>query len=54
MTIVSFTSDDGHTWEYGGVIASASAGKYGPTEPDLAVLADGATLLCVVRLDGDG
>ena len=54
LTIVSFTSDDGYGWQYGGIIASASAGKYGPTEPDLAVLSDSSTILCVLRLDGDG
>ena len=67
MSVVSFTSPDGYAWEYGGVIANWSDTKgnpwgppgteypmmYGPTECDIALLADGTTLLSVVRMDGD-
>eukprot|EP00928_Gymnodinium_smaydae_P055478 TRINITY_DN39001_c0_g1_i1.p1 TRINITY_DN39001_c0_g1~~TRINITY_DN39001_c0_g1_i1.p1 ORF type:complete len:413 (+),score=45.40 TRINITY_DN39001_c0_g1_i1:40-1239(+) len=57
-SVVAFRSDDGLTWEYSGTIADAAqtpASEEGPNENDLALLADGKTILCVVRLDaGDG
>jgi hypothetical protein len=68
MSVVSFTSADGYAWDYGGVVANGTrdvqgnpfgpAGvehpvMIGPTESDIALLADGKTLLSVVRMDGD-
>lgn len=59
MSVVAIRSTDSLTWRFAGVVANASGpGGYhdsstGPTENDLAVLTDGKTLLCVLRMDGD-
>ena len=58
-SIVAYRStDDGYTWEYSGTIADAASfpqSEEGPNENDLALLKDGTTILCVIRLDaGDG
>ena len=58
-SVVAFRSaDDGFTWDFVGTVldaAHAPASEEGPNENDVALLADGHTLLCVVRLDaGDG
>ena len=59
MSVVAIRSTDSLTWRFAGVVANASGpGGYsnsstGPTENDLAILADGNTLLCVLRMDGD-
>ena len=60
MSIVAVHStDDGFSWQYKGAVANASgAGGYptsifGPDENDIAVLGDGKTLICVIRMDGD-
>ena len=59
MTCVAFRSvDDGYTWTFTGSILDASQApesEEGPNENDLVLLADGKTIMCVVRLDaGDG
>ena len=59
-SVVAFRSTDGVglVWEYAGTIldaASAPSSEEGPNENDLALLADGKTILSVIRLDaGDG
>jgi hypothetical protein len=57
-SVVAFRSSDGLTWDYAGTIvdaAQASESEEGPNENDVSLLADGKTILCVVRLDaGDG
>lgn len=58
-SVVAFRStDDGWSWEFSGSIldaAQAPQSEEGPNENDLVLLADGKTIMCVVRLDaGDG
>eukprot|EP01047_Picozoa_sp_COSAG01_P051237 COSAG01_NODE_5262_length_4376_cov_8.338321_1_plen_335_part_00 len=59
VSVVAIHSTDSLTWRFAGIVANASGpGGYsnsstGPTENDLAILADGQTLLCVLRMDGD-
>lgn len=57
-SVVAFRSTGGLIWDYAGTIVDASqtpASEEGPNENDLALLADGETILCIVRLDaGDG
>ena len=58
-SVVAFRSkDEGYTWQYSGSILDAKhapASQEGPNENDLVLLADGKTIMCVVRLDaGDG
>eukprot|EP01044_Picomonas_judraskeda_P005062 COSAG03_NODE_462_length_7701_cov_5.645883_5_plen_200_part_00 len=59
MSIVAIRSTDGFNWEYHGVVANASGpggyptSAFGPDENDVALLEDGKTLLCVIRMDGD-
>ena len=59
MSIVAIRSTDTYNWLYHGMVANASGpGGYptsifGPDENDVAVLGDGKTLLCVIRMDGD-
>eukprot|EP00038_Savillea_parva_P025505 m.47986 g.47986 ORF g.47986 m.47986 type:complete len:499 (-) comp6947_c0_seq1:76-1572(-) len=64
ISTVSFTSTDGTTWTFGGVIANWSSVSspafgsgpimWGPSESDLVLLSDNRTLMSVVRMDGDG
>ena len=60
MSLVAIRSTDDENWHFAGVVANASGpggypnSSFGPTENDLAVLADGKTLMCVIRMDGDG
>jgi hypothetical protein len=60
MSIVAIRSVDFYTWHFAGVVANASgpggypSTTFGPSENDLALLEDGQTLVCVVRMDGDG
>ena len=56
FSILAFRSEDALKWEYVATIVRGDDNKQklGPTEPDLAVLADGVTVMCVLRLDGDG
>jgi hypothetical protein len=60
MSIVAIRSTDaGDNWRYHGMVANASGpggyptSAFGPDENDVAVLGDGKTLLCVIRMDGD-
>lgn len=58
-SVVAFQStDDGYTWNFLSSILDAAAvpkSQEGPNENDLTLLADGKTIMCVVRLDaGDG
>ena len=59
MSIVAVHSTDGFNWQYKGAVANATGeGGYptsifGPDENDIAVLGDGKTLICVIRMDGD-
>lgn len=59
MSIVAIRSTDNYNWQYHGVVANASGpggypnSTFGPDENDVALLADGKTLLCVMRMDGD-
>lgn len=58
-SVIAFRStDDGYTWTYSGTVLSAADvphSQEGPNENDLVVLADGKSIMCVVRLDaGDG
>jgi hypothetical protein len=61
MSIVAIRStNSGDSWQFAGVVANASGpggysnSSFGPSENDIAVLADGKTLMCVLRMDGDG
>eukprot|EP01043_Picozoa_sp_COSAG02_P063037 COSAG02_NODE_8836_length_2426_cov_2.305544_2_plen_435_part_00 len=58
MSVVAITSADSYDWTFLAVVANASSGAhssvFGPNENDLALQADGKTLLCVLRMDGDG
>jgi hypothetical protein len=59
VSVVAIRSIDRFTWQFAGVVANASGdggypnSTFGPTENDLALLADGKTLICVMRMDGD-
>jgi hypothetical protein len=59
MSIVAIRSTDGFNWHYQGAVANASGpggyptSAFGPDENDIALLEDGKTLLCVIRMDGD-
>lgn len=69
LSICSFTSVDGYSWQWGGVIANWSAVvgnvtdprpgdvlnpvMWGPSECDVALLSDNKTLFSVLRMDGD-
>jgi hypothetical protein len=59
MSIVAIKSADGYSWSYAGAVANASGpggypnSTFGPDENDIAVLGDGKTILCVIRMDGD-
>ena len=58
---LQFTSADGYSWLYGGVVANwtdvrtvpGGSEEYGPSESDIVLLGDEKTLLSVVRMDGD-
>ena len=56
LSILSFRSEDGLQWQYTSTIVKGDnkLQTLGPTEPDLAVLADGKSVMCVIRMDGDG
>ena len=56
LSLLAFRSEDALRWTYTATIVRGDnhAQKLGPTEPDLAVLADGTSIMCVIRLDGDG
>jgi len=58
MSIVAIRSTNaGSSWQFAGVVANSSSypsSSFGPSENDIAVLADGKTLMCVLRMDGDG
>ena len=58
MSVVAISSADGYDWTFLSVVANATSGPhssvFGPDENDLALQADGKTLLCVLRMDGDG
>lgn len=57
-SIVAYRSSDGLEWRYAGTVVDAAAAprsQEGANENDLALMADGVSLLCVFRLDaGDG
>lgn len=58
MSVVAISSTDGYRWTYLSIVANATDGAsssvFGPNENDISLLADGKTLLCVLRMDGDG
>eukprot|EP01045_Picozoa_sp_COSAG04_P016816 COSAG04_NODE_1438_length_6767_cov_2.368026_1_plen_295_part_10 len=57
LSVAAFRSTDGRRWEYSSVVANASDfpwSVYGPQENDMALLADGKTIVCLLRMDGDG
>lgn len=56
-SVVAFSSTDGYHWRFLSVVLSpsdpvATDSEEGPNECDLAMLADGLTLLAVIRIDG--
>ena len=55
---MAFRSSDGYSWEYAGTILDAAGvpqSEEGPNQNDVVLLADGRTLLCVMRVDsGEG
>jgi hypothetical protein len=56
LSIVAFTSADGHTWQFQSVIANYSSlpnTTFGPNEHDISVLSDGKSLVAAIRMDGD-
>lgn len=58
-SVVAFRSrDDGYSWEFSGIVLDASEApqsEEGPNENDVVLLADGMTIMSIVRLDaGDG
>ena len=58
MSVVAISSEDSYDWKFLSIVANATSGPhssvFGPNENDLALQADGKTLLCVLRMDGDG
>ena len=58
MSVIAIVSADTFAWKFLSVVANASnaanASVFGPNENDIAMLSDGKTLLCVLRMDGDG
>ena len=56
LSLLAFRSTDGLRWHYTSTVVKGDnrLQKLGPTEPDLAVLADGKSIMCVIRMDGDG
>ena len=56
LSLLAFRSKDGLAWQYAATIVKGDdrLQQMGPTEPDLAVLSDGKTIICVIRMDGDG
>jgi hypothetical protein len=56
--VVAYSSSDGFAWDYIGTIllaADAPDSEEGPNENDLALMSDGSSIICVLRLDaGDG
>eukprot|EP01052_Picozoa_sp_SAG31_P035197 SAG31_NODE_4215_length_3457_cov_1.360036_3_plen_585_part_00 len=60
-SLVAWRSDDGSTWRYVGTITDAKDMMARPTrslagnseENDLSLMADGKTVMCVMRTDGD-
>jgi hypothetical protein len=56
ISLLAFTSQNGYAWEFASVVASKTNlpwSFYGPTEVDIALLADNMTLLAVFRPDAD-
>ena len=56
ISVVAFTSQDGFAWQFASVVASKANlpwSFYGPTEHDIALLADNKTLVAVLRPDAD-
>lgn len=56
LSIVAFRSDDGFNWKYTSTIHNISQAPwstFGPNEHDMAVLADGKSIMAVIRPDGD-
>ena len=53
MSVVALESHDSYAWRFLSIVANATNGKsssvFGPDENDLALLADGKTVLCVIR-----
>ena len=52
LSLLAFRSADGLQWHYTATVVKGDnrLQKLGPTEPDLAVLADGKSLFCVIRV----
>jgi hypothetical protein len=56
-SLVAFSSNDTYHWEFLNIIANISDfnwSTFGPTESDISFLSDRRTLICVIRMDGDG
>ena len=57
-SVLAFTSTDSLTWNFASIIANASdftSSEEGPNENDLTLLADGSTIMAIIRMDaGDG
>jgi hypothetical protein len=55
LSVAAFRSTDDLHWLYSSVIANATDfpwSVYGPQENDLALLSDGKTITCMLRMDG--
>jgi hypothetical protein len=58
MSVVAIESSDGFSWRFLSIVANATSGQnssvFGPNENDISLQGDRKTILCVLRMDGDG
>jgi len=58
MSVIAVASNDSFAWRFVSIVSNATSGAsssvFGPNENDLALLADGKTVVVVLRMDGDG